>query len=151
MKNKIILIFRVFIGLSFILSGLTKMLELNDFITVVYKFNVLPQDLVIPFASILPPLELVFGITLFIGYLTRFSSFMIMCMLLSMLVAIFPQLLGGPEIGDCGCFSGLLDSSVDINLFVRDVILFAIVYCIFIQSKHNLAFDNKGNAHMDVQ
>jgi len=134
---------RIVIGSTFIISGFTKMFQMTTFISTVYKFNVLPQVLVIPFASLLPPIELVLGIALALGYLTRFSSFMIMVILLLFVTAIIPQLLGGPPIGDCGCFGGLMDSAVNINLLIRGCIFFAVAYLVFFQKRHIFALDNK--------
>jgi hypothetical protein len=116
---------------------------MTPFIEVVNQLNILPEVFVIPFAALLPPLELVLGILLIVGYLIRFSSIMIMGLLLLMLAAIFPQLLGGPKIDDCGCFGGIMDSAVDIFLIVRDMIIIVIVYIIFNQEKHILALDNQ--------
>ena len=141
MKDKFVLLLRIIIGASFILSGITKIFEMTSFIDTVHRFNVLPESLIIPFSVFFPVIELVFGIALSIGYLTRFSSFSIMFMLLMMVVAIVPQLLGGPEIGDCGCFGGLMDSAVDINLVIRDLILFSLVFFVFCQDKHLLTLD----------
>lgn len=134
---------RIVIGSIFIISGFTKMLRMTTFITTVYKFNVLPQVLIIPFASLLPPIELVLGIALALGYLTRFSSFMIMVILLLFVTAVIPQLLGGPPIGDCGCFGGLMDSAVNMNLLIRGCILFTAAYLVFFQKRHMFALDNK--------
>ena len=143
MKDKFILILRLVLGSSFILSGITKIFSMTSFIDTVYRFNVLPEVLNLPFSVFFPVAELVFGVALVIGYLTKFSSFSIMFMLIMMLAAIVPQLLGGPEIGDCGCFGGLMDSAVDENLLIRDILLFSAVYLIFVQDSHILTLDSK--------
>jgi len=142
MKHVFVLLVRLVLGSSFILSGITKILDLVPFIQTVARFNVLPAWAVIPFSVFLPPLELVFGISLLFGYLTRFSSLMIACLIMLMAVAIVPQLLGGSEIGDCGCFGGLMDSRVDINLLLRDMLLFALAFTIFCQKQYIYTFDS---------
>ncbi|MBN2414278.1 DoxX family membrane protein [bacterium] len=142
MKKKIVLFLRVIIGASFILSGITKILAMTPFIETVYRFNVLPELFAVPFAALFPVFELVFGISLLIGYLTRLSAFCICGMLLMMLVAIVPQLLGGPKIADCGCFGGLMDSAVDINLLIRDVVMFGVVWFIFVQDEYSTTLDS---------
>jgi uncharacterized membrane protein YphA (DoxX/SURF4 family) len=142
MRKRIIFILRLIIGISFILSGITKMIQLNVLMDVVYQFNILPKIFIIPFASLLPIMELVFGIALTLGINIRLSSFMILLMLILMLTAIFPQLLGGNTIADCGCFGGLMDSPVNGNLFIRDIILTMVVWIIFVQKEHWLILDH---------
>lgn len=141
MKAKLIFAVRCIIGSSFIVSGITKVFAMTSFIETVYRFNVLPEVFAVPFAVLFPVFELVFGISLVIGYLTRFSAFCICGMLMMMLVAIVPQLLGGPRIDDCGCFGGLMDSAVNSNLLIRDLVMFAVVWIIFVQDRHLLTLD----------
>ena len=143
MKKKCILVLRLIIGISFVFSGITKVFNMTMFLDTVSRFNVLPAVLNLPFAVFFPVAELVFGAALVIGYLTKFSSFSIMFMLIMMLAAIVPQLLGGPPIEDCGCFGGLMDSAVDYGLLMRDIALFALTWLIFIQPDHLFTLDRK--------
>ncbi|MCK5147385.1 DoxX family membrane protein [bacterium] len=142
MRPYLVLLLRLLIGGSFILSGITKIFQLTEFMDVVARFNILPPVLIIPFTALFPPVELVLGVCLVAGYLTRWSALGISFLLMIMCVAIFPQLLGGPKISDCGCFGGLMDSAVDLNLFIRDCVLFAISFFIFTNKKHFFTSDN---------
>jgi hypothetical protein len=137
-KDMLLFTIRIAIGGLFILSGVEKIFQLPSFIDTVEQFNALPSALVLPFSALLPPVELVAGILLAAGVMVQIGSFAILFMLVCMLAAIYPLLLGGPVIENCNCFGGLFDGAVDYKLFIRDIVLFALTYLVFIQRTHRL-------------
>ncbi len=115
-------IFRLILGATFIIASIDKLIHPKFFAEVIYSYQLLPIWLVNFTASIMPMLELVIGITLILGLFTRESSFILSGLCLVFIVAISINLIRGLEIS-CGCFEVISDSTIGIDLLVRDVLL----------------------------
>ncbi len=131
-KQKVILLIsRIFIGLIFIISGISKMINLNHFIDTVHLFQILPLGAIIPFSSILGPMELALGIAFAIGWNVRISSLILLSLLIIFITAIIPQLLSSSPPSDCGCFSLFVKHRVDSSLLIIEIIIFIFIFIIF--------------------
>src|SRR5579859_1565224 len=74
--------FRVAIGFVFVYAGFAKAAApAEEFAAVIEAYYLLPQDWVLPFAQVLPWLEMIFGVYLIAGYRTRLSAAAIAAML----------------------------------------------------------------------
>lgn len=76
MKNQQIAYFlaRVTLGVNFLIHGLVRLPKLKEFANGVingFKGTMLPEILVLPFAYAIPIVELILGIMLLLGFLTR--------------------------------------------------------------------------------
>ncbi len=100
-KNKyLIILLRLVLGGIFILSGLLKIFEpREEFIEVLFKFNLLPEFLITPFAIILPWIELLGGIFTILNIWAGVG-------LIMFIGAIVINILRGNNLEDCGCFGG---------------------------------------------
>jgi len=92
---------RVFLGLLFVYSGLTKSMDLVFFSKTVQAFAILPNSIVFPAAVVIVLSELVFGIGIVLDI--RFSLGGILILLLGFMAVIGYALHMGYDI-DCGCF-----------------------------------------------
>jgi uncharacterized membrane protein YphA (DoxX/SURF4 family) len=101
----VLLVVRLALGVSFLLSGWQKVTNLVDFNTVVHQYNILPSLLADIFATALPFVELLTGLYLVVGFLTRWAGGLTALMMLSFMIATLVNLLRGTSPTGCGCFS----------------------------------------------
>jgi uncharacterized membrane protein YphA (DoxX/SURF4 family) len=121
------------VGLVFIVAGISKILNPEEFMRAIGNFNLLPLFLVPVSATTLPWLELLGGFCLIIKRFVKSSSLIIAALLVIFIAAMIINILKGVQT-DCGCF-GLLfaDSSISIFSIFRNVVLFGLTcYIIWI-------------------
>ncbi len=97
------LVFRLAVGIVFLISGAGKLPERAVFIEKVEEFDLLPQTLANFYGNVLPWVEIVFGALLIIGLLSRFAAVVAMLSSLSFIVANSVVLYRGLNL-ECGCF-----------------------------------------------
>ena len=136
------LLLRIFIGGVFILSGISKLLDIPAFAKVVHEFDILPDLLVTPFSVALPIVELAAGLLVVLGLFVRPALIFIMMMLVAFIAVIIPNLGGENVISECGCFGGLLKSTININLLIRDIVFLLITLVIYYLKENNFYFNN---------
>lgn len=121
----------------FIWSGVSKLIEPDNFAVIIDEFNILPTSLVWPTAYALPVLEVVAGIGLVFdlwGSLTFITGLMI----LFMAVLVYGIRMGIDV--DCGCF-GMFDPATSLYgklkpALVRDIIImFGVIYLYYFRWK----------------
>lgn len=98
------LLLRVFLGALFVYASWDKLLNPEAFAWMVYNYKILPPFMVNLAAVILPWTEMICGLLLIAGLLTRGSALTIDCLLFIFIVALGFNLYRGLDIG-CGCFS----------------------------------------------
>ncbi len=117
---------RLFLGLVFAYAGFSKLMEpLENFRGALAQYEVIPYRLLTPMATVLPWLELTFGIFTMLGFATRLSSLALALFSLSFLIVLGSShvLLGSFPIS-CGCFGeGGIHLSVR-QVFVLDLVNF---------------------------
>lgn len=126
---------RILLGAIFIYAGLSKVLTPDQFARTVINYRIVPGVGVNLFAIVLPWLELVSGIFLLVGFLSRGSILIITLLMAVFSVAITSALLRGLDIS-CGCFSSDGVSKVTVSYLIRDLALLAL-------SLHVLFHDQK--------
>ncbi|MCP2520175.1 DoxX family membrane protein [Candidatus Aminicenantes bacterium AC-335-A11] len=131
-KKYFILAIRILVGLIFIFSGITKIINPLGFAQDIQNYQIVPEFISFWTALILPWLELICGIFLLTGILVRGSSFWISSMLFVFILLIISVLVRGQEI-DCGCF-GFIGHKVDWTLLLQDLILFSLSLTILVSS-----------------
>jgi uncharacterized membrane protein YphA (DoxX/SURF4 family) len=98
------LLFRIGIGLMFVISSIPKLIHPYDFLSHIYKYEMLGPTAALFLASILPALELVIGACLIGGIFIEGTLLMASVLLAVFSVAELSVLLRGLEMS-CGCFS----------------------------------------------
>ena len=100
------LFIRITLGGYFVLAGLSKIDHIPEFVQKVQGYHVLPDQLSMLYATLLPYVEIGAGALMIIGFWTTLASLITSLMLLSFLIAL-------------GFFSEIE------NLYRKDVILLA--------------------------
>jgi len=104
------LLARVILGIVFAASGLQKAAAPpQEFAAVVDTYRILSSDLVLPFAAGVPWAELIMGLFLLAGNMTRFAAASIGIMLLSFILAILSALVRNIPLENCGCFGSMIE------------------------------------------
>jgi len=101
-SRTLFILFRFIIGFTFIYSGLEKITNPAEFAMVVKNYRILPDILVNLFAIILPWIELLAGLAIFIGLYHRGGNLIILALLIIFTLAISINLIRGVDIS-CGC------------------------------------------------
>ena len=94
---------RIFLGVTFIVSAVTKLPMQTDFIDMVKGYNMLPDCLASVYGAALPWLELLIGVFLLLGILVRFGALGTLLISATFMVANIGAIVQGKE--NCGtCF-----------------------------------------------
>lgn len=94
---------RIVLGFLFILAAIEKIAQPEEFAKAITNYRLLPNATVNVFAIVLPWVELLAGLSIFVGLLTRGSSIIITFLLGVFILAIAISLARGLDIS-CGCF-----------------------------------------------
>jgi len=130
---------RVILGALFVAASWDKILHPARFAEDVANYAILPPLFVNLWALILPWLEMIAGLFLIAGFLSRSSSLILSALLVSFIVAIFINIARGAEI-DCGCF-GTGEELGGITL-LRDLVMLAMAVQIFFFDRGFFAVDS---------
>jgi len=114
------------IGAVFLWSAVPKMRHPRGFAVTVLTYEVLPATLSLMVARFLPVLELLIGLLLITGTLTRVAGMATSLLLCGFLAAVSVNVVRGRKI-DCGCFGR--ERSIGPKLLVQDgaLLLIAVV------------------------
>lgn len=113
-----ILAFRVILAAFFLVSSYGKLVDIERYsVDAVYNFGVLPMVLARPFGLIMPFIELLCGLGLLLGVLTRLSAVGIALMSVAFFIAKAVVLSQGRSI-ECGCFGAVVDTLASVTIFM---------------------------------
>lgn len=123
MKTKISTALALVLGLLFVFSGVTKLLDVQSFVLLVSGYPLF--SFVSPLAMIIPPLEILLGAGLLLLMYTKRLA-LITAGVLVFFTAVYLYGYYSVGISDCGCFGGLgfLDSSPTV-VVIRNLTLIA--------------------------
>lgn len=116
------LLIRLGAGAVWIFAGVAKITDLPHFHDQVEKYKLLPHALDAPFAYTLPFVEVLVGIYLAVGLLTRLAAAAGCILMLLFLIALTQAWARGLSL-DCGCFGTLVQEKVGFWAIVRDTAL----------------------------
>lgn len=115
---------RLLIGGIFIYSGFQKAsAPAAEFAAVVEAYAILLPDWTLPFAHILPWIELIFGVFLIAGYGTRWSARVLAGLLWLFIIALVSAILRKIPIEDCGCYGSSIHLSPRMAVLVNTFLL----------------------------
>lgn len=134
---------RVLLGAIFVLAGASKLVDQQPFVAALVALNLFSGWLIDLIRICLPIFEVIVGILLVIGLLTRFSSLAATVLLFTFVTVYFPYFLTGRPDINCGCFAGLSDGKIDIFFLFRNSVLFLIALYIYSQHTHAWSFDRR--------
>jgi uncharacterized membrane protein YphA (DoxX/SURF4 family) len=114
----VVLIFRLILAGFFLTSAYGKLVDIERYsVDAVYNFGILPMFLARPFGLVMPFIELLCGLGLLFGVLTRLSALGIALMSLSFFIAKAIVLSQGRSI-ECGCFGAVVDTLASVTIFM---------------------------------
>jgi putative oxidoreductase len=125
------LIFRLIIGITFIIAAVPKISKPMDFAWSIAMYRMVPYKYIYMQAIILPWVEMIVALTFIIGFWTRASSVLMCGMLLMFIIALTYVITKDIEMTSCGCFSpagkAAMDShqsTIGKSLLYRDYAMF---------------------------
>jgi hypothetical protein len=113
----------LFLGLVLACAAVAKLLHWTAFRGVVGSYRLLPEWLVVPFASILPPVEFALGVSVALRVAMPWAGFFAAALLLLFAIAMAVNLARGRTYIDCGCFQSALRQSIGWHLVARNCVL----------------------------
>ena len=124
----VVLVFRLVLAAFFLVSSFGKLLDIERYsVDAVYNFGILPMVLARPFGLVMPFIELLCGLGLLFGVLTRLSALGIGLMSLSFFTAKAIVLSQGRNI-ECCCFGAVIDTLASVTIFMdMPLMLFSLV------------------------
>lgn len=123
---------RLILGATFVLSGITKALNMRDFAATLMGSYKLPMPLAAP-GILLPSIEIVLGVALLLGIFVRRASLVALVLLIGFSVLlIFGAAVG--QVDDCSCFGGFLETSPLIAV-IRNLLLAAAAFWLWSSHK----------------
>ncbi len=99
------LLARLVVGGVWIAAGAIKLTDPNTSIQAVKAYDLLPISVVEPVGYLLPALEVVIGLALVLGVMTRGAAAISALLFVAFIIGIASAWARGLEI-DCGCFGG---------------------------------------------
>lgn len=106
-RDLILLTCRFLAGGAFLLAAFGKIIEPTNLMLSMNSFGLVPE-FIVPFASyIMPWLELVVGLLLFYGFMSRGAAAWAAILYLIFTIAIISVIARGMSV-DCGCFGAML-------------------------------------------
>ncbi len=135
------MVLRLFLGGLFIYASLHKLSDPVSFSRIIYGYKILPPWAVNLAAIVLPGVELIAGVFLVLGFLSRGASLTIVLSLGIFICALAFNLWRGLEF-DCGCFSfAHSPRGAAADLLVRDLVLFALGLRVVFASRYACSLD----------
>ena len=114
----VILVFRLILGLIFLLSAIGKLVDLQGSVDAVYGFNVFPLAFARFAGLVMPFIELFCALGLLFGVLTRLVSLGVSLMSISFfLVKAHVLFIQGRQV-DCGCFGALMSTMASVTIYM---------------------------------
>jgi putative oxidoreductase len=133
--KRVVLIFRLVLGITFVYASLDKIAHPDQFAKIVYNYKILPGFLINIFAVTLPWIELLTGFFLILGIFTESASLLISFLLVIFLIAISVNVFRGVNL-NCGCFStDPAGKEEGISLLFRDFLFLFMGLMVFFFNK----------------
>lgn len=105
MREWVGLALRLVVGGVWLVAGAVKMPDPAESVAAVRAYQILPSDLVTPVGQLLPVIEILIGLLLVLGLLTRAAAVASAALFLVFIAGIVSVWVRGINI-DCGCFGG---------------------------------------------
>jgi uncharacterized membrane protein YphA (DoxX/SURF4 family) len=134
----LILVLRLLLAAVFLISSFGKLVDIERYsVDAVYNFDILPMALARFFGLVMPFIELLCGLGLLFGVLTRLSALGVSLMSAAFFIAKGIVLAQGRSI-DCGCFGAVVETLASVTIFmdIPMVIMALLIMFAPSQSRH---------------
>jgi uncharacterized membrane protein YphA (DoxX/SURF4 family) len=115
------LLARLSLASIWLFSGYLKAVDPRTTVVAVRGYQIFPESLVVPFASVLPYLELALGLLLLAGLATRLTAVLSAVVLVAFIAGVISAAARGLSI-DCGCFGGGGDVAAGQTAYVQEIL-----------------------------
>lgn len=99
------LVARLVLGVVWLWAGGAKILHLEESVQAVRGYQLLPYEAALVVGYALPMVEILFGVLLLLGLLTRWAGLVSALLMMAFIIGIASAWARGLSI-DCGCFGG---------------------------------------------
>jgi uncharacterized membrane protein YphA (DoxX/SURF4 family) len=140
---------RLLAAAIWLVSGVSKLVDLSQFETQVHAYQLLPTALDAPFAYTLPFLEVGIGLYLLVGLLVRPVAVFACCLMAVFIVAMAQAWARGLSL-DCGCFGTLARERVGLGTILRDAALGIPTLVLAIWPARHWSLDSAWLEHTDA-
>lgn len=127
----VLLICRMIVGLMFIVVGVGKIANPEEFAKEIANYQILPYLFVNITAIIVPWIELFAGILLLLGVQTKSSSIVIAVMTVVFTIAVIIAIAKGLNI-ECGCYSNIASQQVGLPKVLENIGLLILTFIIIL-------------------
>jgi uncharacterized membrane protein YphA (DoxX/SURF4 family) len=135
-------VFRIALGIIFIISGAGKLPEGAAFVDQVEEANILPHALARAYGTALPYVEIVIGALLILGLLSRFAAGIGGLAALSFIIGNSTRIYRGLY-GECGCFGSIASLQFSTReALIIDCVLLIMAIQILIHKGEFLSLDS---------
>ena len=121
MKKLFFASLKLCVSAVFIYAGFVKILEPNVFYKDILAYGILPEGLSYLAAYILPPFEVVLGMTLLLPKYSKSAAIWLLILLIIFVAALISAYLRGLDI-NCGCF-GNVDMGTYLATISKNILL----------------------------
>jgi uncharacterized membrane protein YphA (DoxX/SURF4 family) len=124
---QLIWLVQIFLGTVFVLSGISKFLGGSQFRDTLAAMELVPPPLSEVFAYLLPPLEVVAGLSVILGWwwTTALGTLAGLVTLFALMLSLY-RWRGGRQVV-CGCFGDFQTKSSTLSLIGRNLLLLALL------------------------
>lgn len=126
-------VLRLALGLVFLAAAWDKIADPMAFAKIVRNYQILPDTLIAGVALVLPWIEVVVGMCLLTGFLSRGASLSAMLMMAVFLAAMAWAQHKGIST-QCGCFTVKADDAISVHTFIRDGSILALAVLVTVVS-----------------
>ena len=130
------IICRLLVGTIFFMSGIGKLMDLENSVKSVYNFHILPLWAVEPLGYGMPFIELLCAFGLLFGVLNRLSAAGIGAMSVAFFIAKMIVIFGQHRAIDCGCFGELMNTMASLTIFMDMPVLLLCLVIIFSRNRY---------------
>lgn len=134
---------RILLGALFVFSGYMKLLDMEEFIRVIYKINFISYDGAATLAILIIGFELLLGALLILGLFIKQTLLLTLFMLIGFTAFLAVVLIFKLEVKGCGCFGKLSKSQITYWEILRNLFLISITGLLILKMKicHRLSID----------
>ena len=125
---------RILVGLVFFTSGLLKIIDISSFKDIVISIGLFNSSLAFLASIVIPVLELVLGLLLFLGIYTRIAAIHINVLVILFSWITFYVLNNKPELL-CGCFGTFFNLTFNTYHFIALLVLFILNMILIVETR----------------
>jgi uncharacterized membrane protein YphA (DoxX/SURF4 family) len=137
------IIFRVVLGVIFIVAAIPKILDTASFALVLFNYQMVPDIFINISAMILPWLEVFLGVFLILGIWMPGTVILYNLLMMIFITALTINVFRGLDV-NCGCFSTDSGESINMGTILRDIVFLAmslyLLFAVLIKKLHEFKF-----------